>query len=271
MSNRARTTLSFFISILLICCTIFAIGYFKDSEEDYSDYSITLEATGTILDNTIITPNADGTISLPTPTKEGYTFDGWYVDDTKWVSDMVITNDMTLTARWTPLKYNITFVVNNVSTIVQVNHNTIPEYTGVLEKPNTEYYKTIEGGNVLSDFNGLKNTQTLVGLGTDYEAANACWNYNDETNSGLQWYLPAMGELVYLRCRYGKLALIIEELTGDWQNIPNNSLWSSTERSGKDASVLQLTGGYNGIITGMEKDGKDVHSGFYARPFAILP
>lgn len=136
-------------------------------------------------------------------------------------------------------------------------------------KPNTEYYKTIEGGNVLSDFNGLKNTQTLVGLGTDYEAANACWNYNDGTNSGLQWYLPAMGELGYLRCRIGKLALIIEELTGSFLYIPNANLWSSTELSGESASVL--FGGYDGSITGLEKDGKDVHYGFYARPFAILP
>ena len=41
------------------------------------------------------------------------------------------------------------------------------------DEPNPEYYKIIDGDNILSDFNGLSNTQTLVSLGTDYTAANA--------------------------------------------------------------------------------------------------
>lgn len=213
MSNRARTTLSFFISIVLICCTIVAIGYFKKSEEDYSNYSITLDAIGTILDNTTITPNADGTISLPTPTKEGYTFDGWYVDGTKWVQDMVITEDMTLTARWTPVKYNITFVVNNVSTIVQVDHNTIPEYIGELEKPNTAYY-TYSFSNWLpaiepatkdmtytAVFNAVKTTYDITLSSNIHSAGNlvgaGCYEYQSNitisatTNNGYLfdgWY-----------------------------------------------------------------------------------
>ena len=62
--------------------------------------------------------------------------------------------------------------------------------------PNSEYNKILENNNSLSDFDGLQNSQTLVSLGSDYMAANACWKYKDGY-SNLQWYLPAAGELGY--------------------------------------------------------------------------
>ena len=44
------------------------------------------------------------------------------------------------------------------------------------ETPNPEYYKEISGYiNILSDFNGLSNTQTLVGLDPDCNVPNAAW------------------------------------------------------------------------------------------------
>ena len=77
--------------------------------------------------------------------------------------------------------------------------NLIPSpYLG--DEPNPEYYKTLEYGNVLSDFNGLGNTQTLVRLSSNYTAANAAWKYNDES-SNLQWHLPSAGEIGYLISR----------------------------------------------------------------------
>ena len=95
------------------------------------------------------------------------------------------------------------------------------------DSPNPEYYKTLEGGNALSDFNGLSNTQTLVGLGSNYQAANACWNYKDGV-SNLQWYLPAAGELGYIMPRFN---LINASLTavGSVDMYEYDSLWSSTE------------------------------------------
>ena len=43
-------------------------------------------------------------VSKPTaPTKTGYTFDGWYKDDTKFDFDTAITANVTLTAKWTAI------------------------------------------------------------------------------------------------------------------------------------------------------------------------
>lgn len=139
--------------------------------------------------------------------------------------------------------------------------NLIPSpYLG--DTPNPEYYKIISGNNVLSDFNGLSNTETLVGLGTSYTAANAAWKYKDGA-SNLQWYLPAAGELCYIMPRFNEINNVITTLGGigiDSNTV--NFLWSSSEYSGNYAYSLAIG---NGNINISSKDYVT-----YMRPFAIL-
>ena len=53
------------------------------------------------------------TITLPTPTKEGYTFAGWfYADGTEFTATSTITKKTELKAKWTPNKYTVTFDAN---------------------------------------------------------------------------------------------------------------------------------------------------------------
>ena len=127
------------------------------------------------------------------------------------------------------------------------------------DAPNPEYYKTILGNNVLSDFIGLSNTQTLVGLGTGYTAANAAYRYNDGA-SNLQWYLPAMGELGYLMSRFNEINNTITTLGG--VAIASDVFWSSSESSTFSAYRLDTNGGIVG------DDDKDYN--YVVRPFAIL-
>ena len=93
--------------------------------------------------------------------------------------------------------------------------------------PNPAYYQAIEGGNALSDFNGLSNTQLLVSDGDNYHAAHACWNYKDAANSNLQWYLPAMGELGYLMPRFKQINESIQAVGG--VPVEEYNFWSSSE------------------------------------------
>ena len=65
-----------------------------------------------------ITVTYDGKYTdLPTTTRTGYTFDGWYDGSTKVTADtdVKITADQTLTARWTANKYTVTFDANGGS------------------------------------------------------------------------------------------------------------------------------------------------------------
>lgn len=57
-------------------------------------------------------------------------------------------------------------------------HDYIPSpYLGY--GPNPDYYKELEGGNALSDFNGVNNTKLLCDVGPEFEAANAALKYSD--------------------------------------------------------------------------------------------
>jgi hypothetical protein len=126
---------------------------------------------------------------------------------------------------------------------------------------NPEYSKEISGyNNALSDFNGLTNTETLVGLGSDYEAANACWKYKDGV-SNLQWYLPSMGELGFLMPRFNEINSVITALGG--VAVASDRFWSSLECSSRYAYTLSTNIGYVGYY--------EKHNIFYyVRPFAIL-
>ena len=55
-----------------------------------------------------------GKITQPeTPTKSGYTFDGWYVGNEKWsFAGGSVTENITLTAKWSVVTYNITYTLN---------------------------------------------------------------------------------------------------------------------------------------------------------------
>jgi hypothetical protein len=129
------------------------------------------------------------------------------------------------------------------------------------ESPNPEYYKTISGNNVFSDFNGLSNTQTLVNWGTDYTAANVAYKYNDGV-SNLQWYLPGMGELGYILPRFNVINNTLTTL-GGLTIDGDNYFWSSSEFSDILAFRLRTDDGY---VRSMSKD----FSFSYVRPFAIL-
>jgi len=116
------------------------------------------------------------------------------------------------------------------------------------DEPNPEYYKTLEGNNVLSDFNGFNNTETLVGLGTGYKSANAAWKYTDGI-SDLQWYLPAMGELGYIMPRFNDINATITALGGVILNFIYNS---STESSAETYYQIKPN---DGLINGSAKVG----------------
>ena len=130
------------------------------------------------------------------------------------------------------------------------------------EDPNPEYYKELNRGNVLSDFNGLSNTQTLVGLGSDCEAANAAWKFNDGA-SALQWYLPAMGELGYIMPRFNEINTTITALGGITINNEEYKYhWSSTYVGLFDVICLKCNDGFINL--------QMLDANQYTRPFAMI-
>ncbi len=97
-----------------------------------AQYTVMFDSNGgsTVTSQTI---NFGGKATEPTaPTKEGYTFAGWYNGDTPWDFTAVVTEDMTLYAKWTPNTYTLTFkdgdgTVDTVSFNVETQSITPPE------------------------------------------------------------------------------------------------------------------------------------------------
>lgn len=75
-------------------------------------YTLTLDPDGgTMQGEAERTVNGGAELgALPTPEKEGYTFDGWWADETEYTADSLMPDSaLTLTAKWVANTYTITF------------------------------------------------------------------------------------------------------------------------------------------------------------------
>ena len=107
--------------------------------------TITLDANGGNVASSSVNVRYDQSFTLPTPTRTGYTFEGWYSGNTEYVSGVwTELDDITLVARWTANTYSITFedVVEHLGEInVTFNYN----YSG-----STPTVQTLRNGQTLT-------------------------------------------------------------------------------------------------------------------------
>lgn len=79
-------------------------------------YTVTFDNDGATA--TVMTPRngAIGSRIPADPSREGYTFDGWFNGETKLTAETVISGDSTYTAKWTAITYTIAFSGGSGST-----------------------------------------------------------------------------------------------------------------------------------------------------------
>ena len=106
--------------VALIAIIIAAIFIFMPKAE--TTYKITFDNNGVSQE---IEVNENGTITKPAdPTREGYTFEGWYYNGEKFDFTTKVTEDMVLEARWTSdsaKKWVVTFDSNGGNNIANLN------------------------------------------------------------------------------------------------------------------------------------------------------
>ena len=90
----------FKIGVLALIACLFLTGC-GCTNNKLTEFTVTFDSNGgTNVSSVVVTK--DETVSEPTnPTKDGYTFNGWYLDGEKYDFSTPVTKDITLKAQWT--------------------------------------------------------------------------------------------------------------------------------------------------------------------------
>jgi len=94
-------------ALLIVLVMIISIGLYgcnNNTQVVDVTYTITFDTNGGSIVSSVSVDNGD-TLTLPAnPTKDGYTFEGWYLDPelaTSFDTNGAILSDLTLYAKWT--------------------------------------------------------------------------------------------------------------------------------------------------------------------------
>ena len=93
--------------------------FYAKWEKEAENYSVTFDSQGgTFVESQTIESGKKATEPKPDPTKDGYKFIGWYLDNQKYNFNTAVTKNITLTAKWEKdfsktkiLKYTVEHVI----------------------------------------------------------------------------------------------------------------------------------------------------------------
>ncbi|WP_259465318.1 InlB B-repeat-containing protein [Bifidobacterium sp. wkB344] len=84
-------------------------------DQQGTTHTVTFNATGGKPEpthQTVSTPNGRVKRPSPNPTREGFLFDGWFIEQVAYDFSKPVTKDLTLTAKWTPAGRNSTWSIS---------------------------------------------------------------------------------------------------------------------------------------------------------------
>lgn len=97
----------------------------------WTAYTVTYNANGGSVSSASASAGSNGSVTLPTPTRTGYTFNGWYTAASGGTkignagASYTPTANITLYAQWKVNSYKVTITTSNSSTAVSVNGTTV--------------------------------------------------------------------------------------------------------------------------------------------------
>ena len=151
MNAMSKKLLSMLLAVIMLIGVLPATALAEGLEGDdvvvaATEYTVTLDANGGTMDgNSTATRKVEGgkqVGTLPTPTREGYNFKGWYCEGALVEAGTIVNGDMTVTAEW-ELKTKVVLLkgvvgenVNGAWTISSVN---VAEETNLLNYLKSPY------------------------------------------------------------------------------------------------------------------------------------
>ncbi len=184
LQNSLILLLIIFVVLITGCSEQYTVQFVNDGE--------LIETIKVLSGEKINAPNE--------PVKEGYTFEGWYLQDEKWVfAGYEVTEDMTLVAKYTINQYTITFDTDggNVINPITLDYNSL---VNIPDDP-------VKEGYIFSGWD-VKIPDTMPSYNMNIKA-----NWTEATTIKIGALGPLRGEAsIYGKSVKAGLELAIEEI-----------------------------------------------------------
>jgi uncharacterized protein (TIGR02145 family)/uncharacterized repeat protein (TIGR02543 family) len=211
-----------------------------------STYTITFNANGGTVSPASGTTGTDGRLaSLPTPTRSGYIFDGWYTSQTGGTAvgtSTAFSGNTTIYARWT---------------------------AGPVTPPSGGTFTDSRDGNTYKKI--VIGTQTWMAENLNYAAAESkCYGeggevyINDKIPDNRGWKMLSASEVQAYCAKYGRLYnwnIAITACPSGW-HLPSDDEWTTLTdyvggllTAGTKLKSSQYWESYNGVPTGTDEYG----------------
>ncbi|MBO5870134.1 MAG: InlB B-repeat-containing protein [Clostridia bacterium] len=168
-------------------------------------YTVTFNAnSGSVSTNSMPVVHGSAYGSLPTPTRTGYTFDGWYTSasgGTKITSSTTvnITSSHTLYAHWSANYYTLTFNANGGSVSTPSKTLSYGSTYGTLPTPTRDYY-TFNGWYTSASGGSQVSSSSTMGEGN--VTVYAQWTSKDLSGWVLASEVPSGAQVVETQTQY---------------------------------------------------------------------
>lgn len=170
-----------------------------------NSYIVTLDANGGSVSANNKNVTYDSAYGLlPTPTRTGYTFEGWYTASNDKVTDKTTVStasDHKLVAKWKAKTYTITFNANGGSVSTSSKNISYGSAYGTLPTPTRDYYTF--NGWYTSASGGNKVTTSTV-MGDSNITLYAHWTQKEVSGWVLASEVPSSAQIVNTKWTYTK-------------------------------------------------------------------
>ena len=185
--------------------------YYHSTPDCTTETSVTLNPNGGTFastpdgwikeDNNYKKEDVTGAITLPTPTKTGYNFDGWYDDELEVNSPYTPSETVTLTAKWTAIQTTITLNANggsgHTASVTATYDSNILDPSSITNPTQTGYtfdgWYSGEGGTGSLVINTSGKLQANV---SGYTGANGVWKATTNKTLYAEW-TPSVYTITY--------------------------------------------------------------------------
>ena len=131
-----------FLCIALMLFSILALAACGGENEPVADkyYTVSFDPQGGSAVSSISVKEGETAIAPTEPSKDGYTFAGWYSGSSEYTFDKAVTADVSLSAKWEKVTYTVTFMDGDNVLDFDLKSYTVEDETVVLPTCSKEHY-----------------------------------------------------------------------------------------------------------------------------------